>query len=83
MKIATFNVNGIKSRLPGLLAWLEREIEGLPVGTRPAALQFAMMDGRSLRRTAGRPCRRPGCPGARHRHLRRVWDMPGNVALVA
>lgn len=25
MKIATFNVNGIKSRLPNLLAWLERE----------------------------------------------------------
>ena len=25
MKIATFNVNGIKSRLPGLLEWLERE----------------------------------------------------------
>jgi exodeoxyribonuclease-3 len=25
MKIATYNVNGIKSRLPNLLAWLERE----------------------------------------------------------
>jgi exodeoxyribonuclease-3 len=25
MKIATFNVNGIRSRLPNLLAWLERE----------------------------------------------------------
>lgn len=25
MRIATFNVNGIKSRLPNLLAWLERE----------------------------------------------------------
>ena len=25
MKIATFNVNGIKSRLPNLLTWLERE----------------------------------------------------------
>ncbi len=25
MKLATFNVNGIKSRLPQLLAWLERE----------------------------------------------------------
>ena len=25
MKIATFNVNGIKARLPNLLAWLERE----------------------------------------------------------
>src|SRR5687768_14846493 len=25
MKIATFNVNGIKSRLPNLLQWLERE----------------------------------------------------------
>ena len=25
MKIATFNVNGIKTRLPNLLAWLERE----------------------------------------------------------
>ena len=25
MKIATFNVNGIKSRLPHLLEWLERE----------------------------------------------------------
>ena len=25
MKLATFNVNGIKSRLPNLLAWLERE----------------------------------------------------------
>lgn len=25
MKIATFNVNGIKSRLPNLLAWLDRE----------------------------------------------------------
>ena len=37
----------------------------------------------SLRRTAGRPCRRPGCPGARHRHLRRGWDMPGNVAPMA
>src|SRR5688500_14218442 len=25
MKIATYNVNGIKSRLPNLLTWLERE----------------------------------------------------------
>ena len=25
LKIATFNINGIRSRLPGLLAWLERE----------------------------------------------------------
>ena len=25
MKIATFNVNGIKTRLPHLLQWLERE----------------------------------------------------------
>src|SRR5215813_3896048 len=25
MKIATFNVNGIRSRLPNLLEWLERE----------------------------------------------------------
>src|SRR4051794_28479473 len=25
MKIATYNVNGIKSRLPNLLAWLARE----------------------------------------------------------
>ena len=25
MKIATFNVNGIKSRLPHLLRWLARE----------------------------------------------------------
>ena len=25
MKIATFNVNGIKTRLAHLLAWLERE----------------------------------------------------------
>ena len=25
MKIATFNVNGIKSRLPNLLEWLARE----------------------------------------------------------
>jgi exodeoxyribonuclease III len=25
MKIATFNVNGIKTRLPNLLRWLERE----------------------------------------------------------
>src|SRR5881227_3176204 len=25
MKIATYNVNGIRSRLPNLLAWLERE----------------------------------------------------------
>ena len=25
MKIATFNVNGIKTRLPNLLQWLERE----------------------------------------------------------
>src|SRR5262245_9495867 len=25
MKIATYNVNGIKSRLPNLLAWLQRE----------------------------------------------------------
>ena len=45
MKIATYNVNGIKSRLPNLLAWLEREQpdvaclqelkaadEGFPVG---------------------------------------------------
>ncbi|HEY8047530.1 MAG TPA: endonuclease/exonuclease/phosphatase family protein, partial [Ramlibacter sp.] len=25
MKVATFNVNGIKTRLPNLLAWLARE----------------------------------------------------------
>jgi len=25
VKIATFNVNGIKTRLPNLLEWLERE----------------------------------------------------------
>ncbi len=25
LKIATFNINGIRSRLPALLAWLERE----------------------------------------------------------
>jgi exodeoxyribonuclease-3 len=25
MKIATFNINGIRSRLPGLLEWLARE----------------------------------------------------------
>jgi len=25
MKLATFNINGIRSRLPALLAWLERE----------------------------------------------------------
>jgi exonuclease III len=25
LKIATFNINGIKARLPNLLAWLERE----------------------------------------------------------
>jgi exodeoxyribonuclease-3 len=25
MKIATFNVNGIRSRLPNLLEWLQRE----------------------------------------------------------
>ena len=25
MKIATYNVNGVRSRLPNLLAWLERE----------------------------------------------------------
>jgi len=25
VKIATFNVNGIKTRLPNLLQWLERE----------------------------------------------------------
>ena len=25
LKIATFNVNGIRSRLDGLLEWLERE----------------------------------------------------------
>src|SRR5436190_23573645 len=25
MKIATYNVNGIKTRLPNLLAWLQRE----------------------------------------------------------
>ena len=25
LKIATFNINGIRSRLPALLEWLERE----------------------------------------------------------
>ncbi|PYG78361.1 exodeoxyribonuclease-3 [Pseudomonas sp. RV120224-01b] len=25
LKFATFNINGIRSRLPALLAWLERE----------------------------------------------------------
>ena len=25
LKIATFNINGIRSRLPALIAWLERE----------------------------------------------------------
>jgi exodeoxyribonuclease-3 len=25
IKLATFNINGIRSRLPALLAWLEKE----------------------------------------------------------
>jgi exodeoxyribonuclease-3 len=30
LKIATFNINGIRSRLPALLAWLEQEQPTLP-----------------------------------------------------
>ncbi len=42
MRIATFNVNGIRSRLPHLLAWLEREKPDV------ACLQELKSDDRSL-----------------------------------
>src|SRR5688500_367335 len=29
LRIATFNINGIRSRLPHLLSWLEREAPGI------------------------------------------------------
>ena len=41
LKIATFNVNGIRARLPRLLDWLERETarRGLPAGAEGAGRQ--------------------------------------------
>jgi len=46
LKIATFNVNGIKTRLPHLLQWLEREQPEIACLQELKALdnQFPMLD---------------------------------------
>ena len=66
MKIATFNINGIKARLPRLLEWLEetrpavaclQEIksqdEGFPAGEIEALGYSAIWHGHHLRPDAG------------------------------
>ncbi|HKB54438.1 MAG TPA: exodeoxyribonuclease III [Ramlibacter sp.] len=45
MKIATFNVNGIKSRLPNLLTWLERERPDVACLQELKALDSAFPEG--------------------------------------
>ena len=68
MKIATFNVNGIRARLPRLIEWLERETpdvvclqelkcadDSLPIADIEAALRGARPEARARR--GRRTCR--------------------------
>ena len=73
MKIATFNVNGIKTRMPNLLQWLEREQPDVACLQELKALDgmfphAPLARGRLSRGVEGTAVvERRGHPGARHR----------------
>jgi len=47
LKIATFNINGIRSRLPALRAWLEREKPDIALPVLRTVRRVAVLQART------------------------------------